>query len=98
MDILYQDEALCVCIKPVGLDSQIGVPEALKAQLGGEFYPVHRLDENVGGVMVYARTSKAAAMLSREIQAGTFVKVPGPGPRYAPGAGGLGGPPVQGQP
>lgn len=49
MDILYQDEALCVCIKPVGLDSQIGVPEALKAQLGGEFYPVHRLDENVGG-------------------------------------------------
>lgn len=74
MDILYQDEALCVCIKPVGLDSQIGVPEALKAQLGGEFYPVHRLDENVGGVMVYARTSKAAAMLSREIQAGTFVK------------------------
>lgn len=74
MDILYQDEALCVCIKPVGLDSQFGVPEALKAQLGGEFYPVHRLDENVGGVMVYARTSKAAAMLSREIQAGTFVK------------------------
>lgn len=74
MDILYQDEALCVCIKPVGLDSQIGVPEALKAQLGGEFYPVHRLDENIGGVMVYARTSKAAAMLSREIQAGTFVK------------------------
>ena len=74
MDILYQDEALCVCIKPVGLDSQIGVPEALKAQLGGEFYPVHRLDENVGGVMVYARTSKAAATLSREIQAGTFVK------------------------
>ena len=74
MDILYQDEALCVCIKPVGLDSQIGVPEALKAQLGGEFYPVHRLDENVGGGMVYARTSKAAAMLSREIQAGTFVK------------------------
>lgn len=74
MDILYQDEALCVCIKPVGLGSQIGVPEALKAQLGGEFYPVHRLDENVGGVMVYARTSKAAAMLSREIQAGTFVK------------------------
>ena len=74
MDILYQDEALCVCIKPVGLDSQIGVPEALKAQLGGGFYPVHRLDENVGGVMVYARTSKAAAMLSREIQAGAFVK------------------------
>ena len=29
MDILYQDEALCVCIKPVGLDSQIGVPEAV---------------------------------------------------------------------
>ena len=74
MEILFYDHDLAVCVKPVGLDSQIGVPEALKAQLGGEFYPVHRLDENVGGVMVYARTSKAAAMLSREIQVGTFVK------------------------
>ena len=32
MEILFYDHDLAVCVKPVGLDSQIGVPEALKAQ------------------------------------------------------------------
>ena len=46
----------------------------LKAELGGEFFTVHRLDTNVGGVMVYARTKKAAAELSRAITDGTMIK------------------------
>lgn len=74
MDILYSDRDLVVCIKPVGLDAEIAVPHALKEKLGGETYPVHRLDLNVGGVMVYARTKAAAAALSRAIQEGTMVK------------------------
>ncbi|MBR3796280.1 MAG: RNA pseudouridine synthase [Clostridia bacterium] len=74
MDILYHDKELAVIVKPVGLESQAQVPEALNAALGGTFYPVHRLDLNVGGVMVYARTKQAAAALSKAIQEGSMVK------------------------
>ena len=74
MEILYSDRDLAVCIKPVGLDSEIQVPSVLKDQLGGEIFTVHRLDKNVGGVMVYARTKAAAAKLSRAIQDGTMEK------------------------
>lgn len=74
MEILYADRQIAVCVKPVGLDSEKEVPEALTAQLGGEFLPVHRLDKNVGGVMVFARTRQAAAELSKSIQQSTMVK------------------------
>jgi 23S rRNA-/tRNA-specific pseudouridylate synthase len=52
MEILYSDKHILVCIKPVGLDSEAEVPAALKAQFGGEIFPIHRLDKNVGGIMV----------------------------------------------
>ena len=74
MKIIYSDRDLAVCIKPVGLDSESQVPAALKEQLGGEIYTVHRLDKNVGGVMVYARSKAAAAKLSKAIQDGTMGK------------------------
>lgn len=74
MDILYSDTDIVVCIKPVGLDSEHQVPEALLEILGGQIFPIHRLDMNVGGVMVYARTKQAAAQLSRAVQEGTMVK------------------------
>ena len=59
MEILHSDKNYVVCIKPVGLDSEVEVPAALKETLGGEIFPIHRLDKNVGGVMVYARTKQA---------------------------------------
>ena len=74
MEILYSDENIAVIVKPVGLDSEKDVPQQLAKQLGGGFLTVHRLDQNVGGVMVYARNSKAAAELSRQIQSGSFAK------------------------
>ena len=70
MEILYSDKHYTVLIKPVGLDSEHDIPAAL----GGEVYPIHRLDKNVGGVMVYARTKSAAAALSKAVQEGTMVK------------------------
>ena len=74
MEILFSDKQIVVCVKPVGLDSEQQVPDALKETLGGEIYPIHRLDKNVGGVMVYARTKQAAASLSKAVQEGTMVK------------------------
>ena len=74
MEILYSDKQIIVCIKPVGLDSEAEVPAALKERFGSDIFPIHRLDKNVGGVMVYARTKQAAASLSKAVQEGTMVK------------------------
>ena len=74
MEILFSDRDIVLCVKPVGLDSEIQMPAALKESLGGEIYPVHRLDKNVGGVMVFARTQAAAAGLSKAIQEGKLIK------------------------
>ena len=74
MDILFSDKDLAVVVKPVGLDSEHEVPEAIAQALGGEVFPIHRLDKNVGGVMVYARTKFAAAQLSKAVQEGSMVK------------------------
>ena len=70
MELLYCDNDIVVCVKPAGMDAEHDVPAAL----GGEIFPIHRLDKNVGGVMVYAKTRQAAAALSRAVQEGTMVK------------------------
>ena len=74
MEILYSDKNIAVLVKPVGLESELEVPNALKDALGGEVFPIHRLDKNVGGVMVYARTKQAAAALSKAVQEGSMIK------------------------
>jgi len=77
MEILYQDKNCIVCVKPAGLASE-GEGESLLTRLaserGGAFYPVHRLDKPVGGVMVCAKNARAAAKLSAAIQSGAFGK------------------------
>ncbi len=70
MEILHSDKQIVVILKPVGMDSEHEVPAAI----GGECYPIHRLDKNVGGVMVYARTKQTAAALSKAVQEGAMVK------------------------
>ena len=74
MNIIYSDRDFAVIIKPVGVDSEHQVPAMISEQLGGGVFPIHRLDLNVGGVMVYARTKQAAAQLSRLVQEGKLVK------------------------
>lgn len=80
IQILHLEKDFVVCLKPSGVLSQAGkegentMISLLSSQLGGEIYPVHRLDREVGGVMVYARTQKAAAALSKLIQEGKMKK------------------------
>lgn len=80
MDILYEDPAVIVVIKPRGILSQAdknggeSMITRLSEHTGGEIYPVHRLDKETGGVMVYAKTKKAAAKLSRDISEHRFCK------------------------
>ena len=74
MEILFSDKDIVVCIKPVGMDSEQDVPQALTQLLGGEVFTLHRLDKNVGGVMIYGRTKAAAAKFSKLIQDGLLAK------------------------
>ncbi len=79
--ILYRDRAVCCAVKPAGILSEAaggsGMPERLAAALGippEEVHPVHRLDKDTGGVMVYALTKAAAAALDKSIREGAFEK------------------------
>ena len=78
--LLYQDETIVVCEKPVGVsaqsaDGKTDLPALLKQETGArEIFPVHRLDAATGGVMVFAKTKAAAAALSRQLQTGDFKK------------------------
>ena len=86
--ILFEDNHLLVAVKPAGVLSQsdmTGSPDMLtllKAYLvekynkPGDVYLglVHRLDRPTGGVMVFARTSKAASRLSEQIRTNSFEK------------------------
>ncbi|MBQ7293051.1 MAG: RluA family pseudouridine synthase [Clostridia bacterium] len=70
MDILYQDKNLIFVVKPSGVLSQkdekgrANMVDELSVLCKCEVYPVHRLDMEVGGVMVYAKNAEAAAKMS----------------------------------
>ena len=80
MEIIHMDRDIVVCIKPprvLSTDEPGGMPELLRRELGDEnanIRTVHRLDRVVSGLMVYARRSKAASELSRQIREGEFHK------------------------
>ena len=78
--VIFEDNHLLVVIKPQNVPTVAdsskdeSLQESLKAQTGGFVGIVHRLDRVTGGVMVFAKTSKAAARLSEQIKDGTFKK------------------------
>ncbi len=89
MQVVYDDSQIVVVIKPHNVPSQKDesgdkdllseVKEFVKEKYNkpGEAFIglVHRLDRPTGGLMVFARTSKSAARLSKQIQEGGFEKV-----------------------
>ena len=88
INILYEDNHLLVVEKKVGVLSQsdgsntYDMLTILKKYLKEKYHKpgnvylglVHRLDKNVGGVMVFAKTSKAASRLSEQIRNRDFKK------------------------
>lgn len=75
--ILFKNEYYTVCVKPAGVTSEDGkVPgmPTLLAEDGKKPLVVHRLDREVGGVMVFANNTKTAAELSQRITDKTFIK------------------------
>ncbi len=78
LEIAYQDRDLVLCVKPFGLlsegEQEGAMPALLRAELGGEIFPVHRLDRETGGCMVYAKTKAAAGKLSQTVSERSMVK------------------------
>lgn len=88
LNVIYEDNHIIVVEKPVNVPSQGDktgdidmltlVKDYIKEKYNkpGEVYLglVHRLDRPVGGVMVFARTSKAAARLSEQVRTKQFKK------------------------
>ncbi len=80
MEILYQDKSILVAVKPAGVlstDEPGGMPELVRQALGDEkacVRTVHRLDRVVSGLMVLARSPKAASRLSEQIRQHDFGK------------------------
>lgn len=68
--IIYEDDALLVCVKPRGVLSAAdasGQPSVASLLAPRTLYPVHRLDRQTVGLMVFAKTPQAAATLSAEL-------------------------------
>ena len=88
LKVIYEDNHMIVVQKPVNIPSQAdktGDTDMLtiikqylkeKYQKPGNVYLglVHRLDRPVGGVMIFAKTSKAAGRLSNQVREKQFQK------------------------
>ena len=88
LNVIFEDNHIIVVEKPAGvptqaddsgvLDMQTIIKQYLKEKYnkpGNVFVGiVHRLDRNVGGIMVFAKTSKGASRLSEEIRERRFHK------------------------
>ena len=89
INIVYEDNHLLVVEKPINIPVQEDsskdkdlltiLKEYIKVKYNkpGNVYLglVHRLDRPVGGIMVFAKTSKAASRLSDQIRTKTFKKI-----------------------
>ena len=88
LNIIYEDNHIIVVEKPVNIPSQgdktedVDMLTLIKAYLKEKYNKpgnvylglVHRLDRPVGGVMVFAKTSKAASRLSEQVREKVFKK------------------------
>jgi 23S rRNA pseudouridine1911/1915/1917 synthase len=89
LDILYEDNHCLAVAKPAGVPSahfagrEETADRLVKQYLKDKYHKpgnvflgvVHRLDKPVSGVLLFARTSKAAARLAEQFRTGTVEKV-----------------------
>ncbi|MDO4694944.1 MAG: pseudouridine synthase [Eikenella sp.] len=82
--ILYQDEACLAVCKPAGMlihrsaidrRETVFLMQTLREQIGGHVYPVHRLDRPTSGVVLFARDSEAARLLTAQFERREVEKV-----------------------
>ncbi|MBQ6625575.1 MAG: RluA family pseudouridine synthase [Clostridia bacterium] len=80
INIVYEDDDIIVCQKPIGVSSQYSDKENMLSLLKDQLdlkelpYVIHRLDTAVGGLMVYSKNKKSASFLSRQVSDSQFTK------------------------
>lgn len=88
LEILYEDNHIIVVLKPINILVQsdctrdIDMLGLIKDYIKEKYHKpgnvylglVHRLDRPTGGIMVFAKTSKAASRLSKQIKDRSFLK------------------------
>lgn len=81
LEILFEDKDIIVCYKPAGVPTQTSklaeqdMVSILKNYFrGGYVAVVHRLDQPVEGILVFAKNSFAAKELNKELQGAGFGK------------------------
>ncbi len=78
--ILYQDEWIIICDKPAGIacvpgkEVQASLTEILEERFGEKLYPVHRLDMDTSGIMVFARNPDCYRELQRQFASRAVTK------------------------
>ena len=80
--ILYQDDVLCAVAKPSGImvhrsaitTDRVFLNDLLRERIGRRVWPAHRLDRATSGVLLFALTADAAAVLGRQFERGTVEK------------------------
>lgn len=80
--LLYEDEEIIVYHKPAGLAvqsaviGQLDLVSKLNNYLGADMiHVVHRLDQPVEGIVVFAKTKQAAAELGKQVTDGRMKKI-----------------------
>ena len=88
LNVLYEDNHIIVVVKEANIPTQkdssndMDMLSIVKQYIKEKYHKpgnvylglVHRLDRPVGGIMIFARTSKAASRLSEEVKNHTFKK------------------------
>ena len=87
LNVIYEDKDILVCFKPVGIATQTAkiseqdMVSGIKNYLGRQGQGkspyvgvIHRLDQPVSGLLMFAKNQKAAASLSKQIQDGNANK------------------------
>lgn len=82
LPVIYEDESLIAINKPSGLlvhrtsisEDTIFALQLLRDQINQHIYPVHRLDRGTSGVLLFGKTSTAAAHISEQLRNGAVHK------------------------
>ena len=77
IDVIYKDDDIIVCVKPSGVVSvedssnknnfMSMIRQSLSDAENKNLYPVHRLDKETSGIMVFARNAESASQLSEDV-------------------------------
>ena len=73
-EIVFEDDCIIAAAKPSGmpsvpgLDGRESLEEWLSNEYGHKIYPVHRLDMDTSGIMIFARDAEGAVNLQRQFE------------------------------